>query len=103
MVKSGSTDYYGSVQFELPKNDNYSVVLGPVPTGYQVASSYSFTGTGTVILLSSSVVKGALPASLKVGDVMYDITVTAPDGSTYTISEILKEKNMVVLNFWFAN
>lgn len=43
-----------------------------------------------------------MPASLKAGDVMYDVAVTAPDGSTYTISEILKEKNMVMLNFWFS-
>ena len=103
MLQSGTTDYYGAVQFELPKSDNYSVVLGTVPTGYQVDNGYSFSGTSTLILLNSSVVKSALPTSLKVGDVMYDITVTAPDGTTYTISEILKEKDMVVLNFWFAN
>ena len=103
MLQSGTTDYYGSVQFELTKSDKYSVVLGTVPTGYQVADGYSFSGTSTLILLNSSVVKGEFPTLLTVGDVMYDYTVTAPDGTTYTISEVLKEKNMVILNFWYAN
>lgn len=103
MLQSGTTDYYGSVQFELTKSDKYSVVLGTVPTGYQVADGYSFSGTSTLILLNSSVVKGEFSTLLTVGDVMYDYTVTAPDGTTYTISEVLKEKNMVILNFWYAN
>ena len=37
------------------------------------------------------------------GDVFADMTVTTPDGTTYKISEILKEKKAVVLNFWYIN
>ena len=41
--------------------------------------------------------------TFKLGDVFADMTVTAVDGTTYKISEILKEKKAVVLNFWFTN
>ncbi|MBQ9713978.1 MAG: TlpA family protein disulfide reductase [Clostridia bacterium] len=36
----------------------------------------------------------------QLGDVMYDFTVNLPNGSTYTLSEVLKTKDLVLLNFW---
>ena len=54
--------------------------------------------------VTASIIKGDITSvSLNVGDVMYDITVETTDGTQYTISELLKEKDMVMLNFWFAN
>ena len=41
--------------------------------------------------------------TFKLGDVFADMTVTAVDGTTYKLSEILKEKKAVVLNFWYTN
>ena len=41
--------------------------------------------------------------TFKLGDVFADMTVTAVDGTTYKISEILEEKKAIVLNFWFTN
>lgn len=41
--------------------------------------------------------------TFKRGDVFADMTVTTPDGKIYKISEILKEKDAVVLNFWYLN
>ena len=41
--------------------------------------------------------------TFKRGDVFADMTVTTPDGKVYKISEILKEKKAVVLNFWYIN
>lgn len=41
--------------------------------------------------------------TFKRGDVFADMSVTTPDGKTYKISEILKEKKAVVLNFWYIN
>ena len=41
--------------------------------------------------------------TFKRGDVFADMSVITPDGSTYKISEILKEKKAVVLNFWYLN
>lgn len=51
-------------------------------------------------LLSEDELEGV---TFKLGDVFADITVTTPDGTTYKISELLKEKKAVVLNFWFIN
>lgn len=93
----------GIAEFSLKKSSNYSIVLKNVPAGYDVKTSYSFDGTTANIELASSVIKGQLPQSLGLGDVMYDVTFTDPNGVKHTISEILKEKDMVVLNFWYAN
>ncbi len=38
----------------------------------------------------------------RAGDEMFDLTVTA-DGKNYTVSQLLEEKDLVVLNFWFAD
>ena len=51
-------------------------------------------------LLSESELDGV---TFKRGDVFADMSVTATDGTTYKISELLKEKKAVVLNFWFIN
>lgn len=40
---------------------------------------------------------------LPVGDRMYDFTVTDSDGNTLTLSQMLQEKEIVVLNFWYIN
>lgn len=39
----------------------------------------------------------------KLGDVFADMSVTTPEGETYVISELLKEKKAVVINFWYLN
>lgn len=41
--------------------------------------------------------------TFKRGDVFADMSVTTPDGTTYKISELLKEKKAVVINFWYLN
>jgi len=51
-------------------------------------------------LLSEDELEGVV---FKRGDVFADMSVTTPDGTTYKISEILKEKKAVVLNFWYIN
>ncbi len=42
-------------------------------------------------------------SSYSLGDQMGDYTLTDIKGNTYTFSEILKEKEAIVLNFWFIN
>ena len=53
-----------------------------------------------VQLLSEEELDGV---TFKRGDVFADMSVTTPDGTTYKISEILKEKKAVVINFWYIN
>ncbi len=40
------------------------------------------------------------PSYLQTGDAMPDFTVTTWDGKTLTLSEVLKEKKMVLINIW---
>ena len=41
-------------------------------------------------------------SDIEKGGIMFDFTVTDPEGEEYTLSEILKEKKAVVLNLWYT-
>ena len=99
-----ATNEDGIITFELPENENYAIALSGVPKGYKVEKSYSFTSNTAVISLSSSIITGEdiSGAKLGLGDVMYDMTIKTSDGKEITISELLKEKKMVMLNFWYT-
>ncbi len=102
----GKTDANGIATFNLPASDKYAIALSGLPKGYEVAKSYSFKDGTAIISVESKLITGddlgAVSTPLKVGDVMYDFTVTNYDGEKLTLSEILKEKKMVMLNFWYT-
>ena len=104
LLEAGKTDENGMARFSLPAGGKPVVVLSGVPEGYDVAPYYAFDGSAAVITLSSALVTGESlsSATLGVGDVMYDFSVTKPDGTKVTLSEMLKEKKMVLLNFWYT-
>lgn len=104
MLDYDKTDDKGVATFNLDKSDNYAIVLTPVPKGYKVEDSYKFDGTKKDIVLTSSLVTDAdiSTATLGLGDVMYDFTVMKPDGTEIKLSEVLKSKKLVVLNFWYT-
>lgn len=103
MIDYGQTDESGRIAFDLPRRSDYSVVLSGVPKGYTAEDSYAFSGNAALITLKSSLITGEpMGSSLKAGDVMYDFTVTTPDGTKLTLSEILAEKKLVLLNFWYV-
>ena len=99
------TDENGKATIELEKGINYAISLSGCPKGYKVEDSYSFSGTETELSLTSEVIKDGNLAdtTLAVGDIMYDFTVTTPDGAKVTLSELLQEKKMVLLNFWYTS
>lgn len=98
------TDEGGMASISLPEGGQYYIALSGVPKGYDLQKSYSFNGTAANITLSSSLVTGENmgETTLKLGDVMYDFTVTTPDGTQLTLSEMLQEKEMVLINFWYT-
>ena len=98
------TNAEGKISFNLPEYDKYSITLSGVPKGYDVAESYAFDGKSADITLTSAVIadEELSTVSLKTGDVMRDFTVATPDGTSITLSEVLKEKKMVMLNFWYT-
>lgn len=104
MLDYTKTNDEGTATFNLDESSDYAIVLTPVPKGYDVEESYKFDGVTKDIVLTSSLVTDAdiSTASLGLGDVMYDFSVMKPDGTEITLSEVLKEKKLVVLNFWYT-
>ena len=99
-----ATDENGLATLSLPADGTYKIGLESLPKGYSKEDSYSFKGKAAEIILTSAPVADAelSGATLGLGDVMYDFTVTTSDGETVTLSEVLKEKKMVLLNFWYT-
>ena len=104
LKKFGQTDENGQISFELPESGAYAVTLSGVPKGYELAESYAFSGNSARITLTSSLIEGESlsGATLGLGDVMYDFNVLMPDGETVSLSEMLSEKKMVLINFWYT-
>ena len=104
LVQYGETDANGCVTFSIPDSSSYAITLSGLPKGYSAETAYSFSGSHTDIALTSSVIEGESlsGAVLGLGDVMYDFTVTTPEGETVTLSEMLLKKDMVLLNFWYT-
>ena len=104
LAQYGKTGADGSVSFSMAENSDYAVVLTGLPEGYTLEDSYSFTEGQCDVALTSALITGESlsGATLGVGDVMYDFSVTTPDGTKLTLSEMLEEKEMVLLNFWYT-
>lgn len=99
------TDSDGVITFKAEPSKTYYAVLENAPDGYKVASNYEINSENTTISLEP-VLGDATDMSgvtYKLGSVVHDFTVTATDGKEYKISELLKTKKAVVLNFWFIN
>ena len=103
MKNAGGTNEKGSVTFQMT-DAKYYVALSGVPEGYSVQPSYTFNGTNLDIVLNSSLIKdGSITsARFEVGDVMYDFSFTDSEGNEVVLSEVLAEKELVVLNYWYT-
>lgn len=103
MVWGTKTDAQGKATF-TGKSGDYVAVLKDCPEGFEVAETYPLAGETTKITLSSAVISDTdlTGVTYKLGDVIRDFTVTTPDGTAYTLSELLEEKKAVVLNFWYT-
>ena len=104
------TDENGFAKFTLKTSSDYSVQIDGVPNGYNVREGltkddrYPLSATGTTIRLSSApVATGGFEDTYELGDVMYDFTLTDINGKDYKLSELLKTKDMVMLNFWYRD
>ena len=108
IVGYADTDKNGVATITAKRSSDYVAVLSKVPDGYNVAKNYSFTGGSANVVLSSSVIvpdEGDdyyIPTAYKLGSIMNDFTVTTTDGKVFTLSEVLKEKKAVLINFWYS-
>ena len=102
LVWFAKTDADGKITFQDIASDNLVAVLQDVPAGYLVEETYRLKGELTQIVLESGLMEGDLSqVTYKLGDLMLDFTVTGPDGTEYKLSEALKEKKAVILNYWY--
>lgn len=104
--KPFSLNAEGKCAFFAPKSNEYTVVLQGIPDGYDVEPRYEMgEGNHLEIVLNSAPIQGEVPAgtTYKLGDIIHDYAFTDINGKQYTISDILKEKEAVVLNFWYVN
>lgn len=111
-VTSLNTNSAGEAKFQeniLPQLGTYTVKLTDLPVGYKLQDESAVYQTApikgmkvAIPLMPTGVIKENAPKGkkYKLGDVMYDFSLTLSDGTTTTLSKILEEKDMVFLNFW---
>lgn len=108
-VLETSTEKDGTATFRLPEGE-YQLLTSPTAAGLTaVQSSYPLNKDNTEITVkfnSSVITDSEIPISKKyvLGDIMYDFTVSPYDDpdTTIKLSELLKTKKMVMLNFWYT-
>lgn len=105
LVWFARTDAEGKITFRDVTCEGYIAVLDGISSDYIVEENYPLTGEHTRITVEAQMQSGVDLSAVtrKLGDVMFDFTVTASDGLEYTLSELLQEKDAVVLNFWYIN
>ncbi len=105
LVWAADLDENGETTFNGTNKKTYYAVLENVAEGYNVEESYVIDNTQTKISLESNLLSedAILEKLFKAGSICCDFTVTDSKGITYTLSELLKTKKAVVLNFWFIN
>lgn len=97
------TDENGVMHFTAPAG-TYVAVLNNVPEAYEAAESYDITDETVLIQLAAgSMGDDMADVVLGLGDMMVDFSVTDPEGTVYTLSELLAQKDAVVLNFWYIS
>ena len=98
------TDANGMISFTAPVKDGYRyAVLSDVPAGYLAEEMYSITGKENLFVLKAAAIEDLNPEDVryKLGDTIGDFTVVDTNGDEYKLSEMLKSKKAVVLNFWY--
>ncbi len=104
LVWFGRTDSQGRLQFAEQGLTSYIAVLSDVPVCYEPQEYYDLAGAEAQITLPVASLDDADWQQLYFapGDTMMDFTVTASDGTAYTLYQLLQEQQAVMLNFWFA-
>ncbi len=106
-IARATTDKNGIATLELPASDNYYIELENYPLGYVASDLYKMDTTGKSIMLMSKPIDPDEEEiwdvkKYELGDVIHDFTITDLNGVEHTVSDVLKEKSLLVLNFWYA-
>lgn len=105
LVTYGQTDANGIGSVTLPTSNNYKVKLSiSALKGYIAEEEYAFVGTSANIVLRTEVIQDTdlTGVRYKLGDIMRDFKFTTTEGKEFQLSEVLKEKKAVLINFWYS-
>lgn len=84
----------------------YTVRLNNLPKGYSALGNYTVEAGMPICRMpvGAATIAEEAPDNLTYseGSVMYDFRCTSVDGTTYTLSELLEQKKLVMLNFFFT-
>ncbi len=105
LIWASTTDENGSVSFTAPESDGYCVVLKDEVKGYSAKEYYLIEERDFTISLENKLLpkESLSDTTFSLGDTYLDFEITDSEGRTHKLSELLKTKNTVVLNFWFIN
>lgn len=99
----------GVIEFAISKGTYELVVDGEtLPAGYYVPDDANFRTVAdkanATISLPSAVISQSATSSTRyaLGDVIHDFGFTDSDGARYTLTDLFKTKNTVVLNFFYT-
>ncbi len=101
LVWYDNTNDAGEMTFEDVQRETYVAVLADVPVGYAVEEYYALTGLSTEIRLTAGTMTGEEDIVYNLGDMVMDFSVTDTDGNVWSLNELLKTKDAVVLNFYY--
>lgn len=105
LITYGQTNNDGVGTVMLEPGKAYTVELPAASLeGYILRDRYDFVGTTASIVLTSTVIEDTdlTGVQYKLGDIMHDFTLTTTDGRKITLSEVLKDKKGVLINFWYS-
>ncbi len=100
------TNEEGKATFTLNPEYSYSVQLSNLPGAYSALSGntpserYAFDSNNITVTVDAN--DGYIPESYSLGDPVANFVIYDSDGNRYEIYEILKEKKVVLINFWFS-
>lgn len=105
VYRSLLADENGQVSFKGVKQD-YTIQLEELPKGYIAEENgYKFNKNEYTLDIScfSQIIKEDRPKDkiYQTGDVMYDFTFTNIHDEEVTLSKVLEQKDMVLINFWY--
>ncbi len=108
MIGRGVTNDRGIARITLADYPvhSYRVTLGNLPTGYEANAEYIFSSTTVNITIRKAAVQNEADhsqAQYAVGKKMTNFTLTDTDGNSYQLYDLLKEKQLVVLDFWYTS
>ena len=105
LITYGKTNAEGVGTVSLKEGADYEVELSASDLeGYIVDERYPISGTNVEIVLTSSVIMDSdlTGVQYELGDIIRDFTVVTTTGESITLSDVLKEKKGVLINFWYS-